>query len=152
MNGSWTCIRIVNPDETKDLKDDVLTLIRNARKLQLRSMYPLPLIAAFSLIFWAFFLTSRHRSQRGKRFAAVGLWATCAIGFAGAIVPQMLDQARNDAASMYGPGAKNKLKMSILNIVFTWVAFACHLIYVIMAVILDRREVKRAMYKAKHEG
>ncbi|KAH8728206.1 hypothetical protein GQ44DRAFT_702790 [Phaeosphaeriaceae sp. PMI808] len=137
MKGSWLCSRFVNGD--KGLDGKLIALVKAAKRLQWNAMYPLPAIAAGALfILWITFLLSRDRSETGKRYAVVGLWASCAIGFAAALIPMMLGQALHFAGPVYGSNLK--MKINVLSIVFTWVAFANHLAYVGLTVWRDKRD------------
>lgn len=77
------------------------------------------------------YLLFRNRSERNTRYIVFGLWTSCAIGFASAMILMMVGQAMNYAEPVYGSTVK--MEMSVANIAMTWVAFLLHLVYILAA-------------------
>lgn len=77
------------------------------------------------------YLLFRNRSERNTRYIVFGLWASCAIGFASAMITMMVGQAMHYAGPVYGSTVK--MEMSVANIALTWVAFFLHLVYILAA-------------------
>jgi hypothetical protein len=101
--------------------------------MQFNSLYPLPaLVAGLLFILYAAFLIFRDRSETKKRYTVIGMWLSCATGFASALIPMMLGQAMRYAAPVYDSSVQ--MEISIPNIILTWMAFAFHLAYILAAV------------------
>jgi hypothetical protein len=128
---AWTCSRFIKG--THGLSESHLSLIKSVKSMQWNALYPLPALAAtLLLILYTTFLLMRNRSEAKVRYTIMAGWVSCAIGFAGALVPMMLGQAMHYAAPVYG--SKVSMEISLGNIVLTWMAFAAHLGWILMAV------------------
>jgi hypothetical protein len=127
---SWTCSRFIKGN--KGLNEKHLALIKSVKSMQWNAFYPLPAIAAcLFFILYVAYLICRNRSEPKTRYTVFGLWISCAIGFASALIPMMLGQAMHYAAPVYGSAVQ--MEISVLNIAATWVAFASHLVYILAA-------------------
>jgi hypothetical protein len=110
-----------------------LSLIKEVKKMQWNAFYPLPAMAACLVaVLFILFLLFRNREEKKTRWIFVGMWVSCAFGFAGALVPLMVGQAMRYAAPVYG--SKVAVEISMMNVVLTWAGFACHLGWVLMSV------------------
>ncbi|KAH4103303.1 hypothetical protein HBH46_114960 [Parastagonospora nodorum] len=128
---NWTCSRFIKGDHGLD--DSHVKLIKAVKKMQYGAMYPLPAGAAILLfIIFVSFLVFRNRPGKKAGYAIVAAWVSVAIGFAGALNPMMLGQALGYAAPVYG--SQVSMKISLGNVVLTWMAFAAHLVWVLLAV------------------
>jgi hypothetical protein len=135
-NKDWICSRFIKGDKGVNAKH--IALIKAVKRLQWNALYPLPALAACLLcILYAAFLVFRNRSEKRKRYTVFGLWLSCAIGFAGTLIPMMLGQALHYAAPMYG--SLVAMEVSMMNIAITWAAFGLHLVYILTALWWHRR-------------
>jgi hypothetical protein len=127
----WTCSRFIKG--THGFNEQDLTLIKSVKSMQWNALYPLPALAACLLaILFILFLLFRNRSEKKTRYIIFGMWISCAIGFAGALIPMMLEQAMHYVAPVYE--SKVAMEISMMNIALTWCAFACYLGWILMAV------------------
>jgi len=101
--------------------------------MQYGSLYPIPAGAAiFLFVVFVTFLVFRNRPGKKAGYAIIAAWVSVAIGFAGALSPMMLGQALGYAAPVYG--SEVIMKISLGNVVLTWMAFAAHLVWVLLTV------------------
>lgn len=115
------------------LDDSHLKLIKAVEKMQYGSPYPRPAGAAILLfVVFVSFLVFRNRPGKKVRCAIIAAWISVAIGIAGALSPMISGQALGYAAPVYG--SQVSMKISLGNVVLTWMAFGMHSMWVLLAV------------------
>jgi hypothetical protein len=134
----WVCSRF-RENVSRGLSDDIMLEIPLMQRFQRHaiSMYP-PLAAIGTLFFtfvtWWFF---RDRWEIGKKVAKTFMWISCAVGLAASLSPMIVGTMLYFAGPVYRSDLKTDF--SINNLVATWVGFALHLTWVLLALWYDHK-------------